>query len=86
MPAATSMVASPSAFGVNIAVYTVLEVGEKLLKAPLDTVISSSAKSVVAPLDVKVSVSVASLDMTPSATSAAEMVMARGTSALQEAP
>ncbi len=35
VPAATSMVTAPSAVGVNVAVYTVLEDGAKLLKAPL---------------------------------------------------
>ena len=73
--AATSMVAAPSAAGVKVAVYTVLEVAVKLLKAPLVTVISSTAKSVVASLDVKVRASVASLDAKPSAPSAAVIVM-----------
>ena len=63
--AATSMVAAPSAVGVNVAVYTVLEVAAKLLKAPLDTVMSPTAKSVVASLLVKVSASVASLVVAP---------------------
>ena len=66
--AATSMVAAPSAVGVNVAVYTVLEVAEKLLNAPLVTVISPTAKSVVASLLVKVSESVASLVVEPSLT------------------
>ena len=66
--AATSMVAAPSAVGVNVAVYTVLEVAAKLLKAPLDTVISPTAKSVVASLLVKVRESVASLVVEPSLT------------------
>ena len=65
---ATSMVAAPSAVGVNVAVYTVLEVAEKLLNAPLVTVISPTAKSVVASLLVKVSESVASLVVAPSLT------------------
>ena len=73
--AATSMVAAPSAVGVNVAVYTVLDVAAKLLKAPLDTVISPTAKSVVTSLLVKVSASVASLDVNPSAPSAAVIVM-----------
>ena len=68
VPAATSMVAAPLAVGVNVAVYTVLDVAEKLLKAPLDTVISPTAKSVVASLLVKVRVSVASLVVEPSLT------------------
>ena len=63
VPAATSMVAAPSAVGVNVAVYTVLEDAAKLLKAPLVTVISATAKPVVASLDVKVSESVASFDV-----------------------
>ena len=77
--AATSMVAAPSAVGVNVAVYTVVEVAEKLLKAPLVTVISPTAKSVVASLEVKVTVSVASFVVAPSLTaldpSVAVMVM-----------
>jgi len=77
--AATSMVAVPSAVGVNVAVYTVLEVAEKLLNAPLVTVISPTAKSVAASLLVKVSESVASLVVEPSLTallpSVAVMVM-----------
>ena len=73
--AATSMVAAPSAVGVNVAVYTVLEVAEKLLNAPLDTVMSPTAKSVVASLLVKVRETVASLDVNPSAPSAALIVI-----------
>ena len=66
--AATSIVASLLAVGVNVAVYTVLDVAEKLLKAPLDTVMSPTAKSVVASLDVNVSESVASFVVVPSLT------------------
>ena len=66
--AATSMMVAPLADGVNVAVYTVLEVAAKLLNAPLVTVISPTAKSVVASLDVKVTVSVASLVVAPSLT------------------
>ena len=66
--AATSMVAAPFAVGVNVAVYTVLEVAAKLLNAPLVTVISPTAKSVVASLDVNVSESVASFVVAPSLT------------------
>ena len=66
--AATSMVAAPSAVGVNVAVYTVLEVAEKLLNAPVDTVMSPTAKSVVASLLVKVTVNVPSLVEAPSLT------------------
>ena len=66
--AATSMVAAPSAVGVNVAVYTVLEVAVKLLNAPLVTVISPTAKSVVASLLVKVTVNVPSLVVEPSLT------------------
>ena len=77
--AATSMVAAPSAVGVNVAVYTVLDDAVKLLNAPLDTVISPTAKSVVASLLVKVSESVASLVVEPPLTallpSVAVMVM-----------
>ena len=73
--AATSMVVAPFADGVKVAVYTVLEVAEKLLKAPLVTVISPTAKSAVASLDVNVSASVASLEVKPSAPSTAVIVM-----------
>ena len=66
--AATSMVAVPLDVGVNVAVYTALEVAEKLLKAPPETVISPTAKSVVASLLVKVRESVASLVVEPSLT------------------
>ena len=68
VPAATSMVVAPLADGVKVAVYTVLDVAEKLLKAPPETVISPTAKSVVASLDVKVTVKVASLVVAPSLT------------------
>jgi hypothetical protein len=50
--ASTSMVTAPSAVGVNVAVYTVLEVDAKSLRDPFVTVISPTAKSVVASLDV----------------------------------
>ena len=66
--AATSMVAAPSAVGVNVAVYTVLDAAEKLLNAPLVTVISPTAKSVVASLLVNVTVNVPSLVVEPSLT------------------
>ena len=66
--AATSIVASLLAVGVNVAVYTVLDVAEKLLNAPLDTVMSPTAKSVVASLEVNVSESVASFVVEPSLT------------------
>ena len=77
--AATSMVAAPSAVGVNVAVYTVLDVAEKLLNAPLDTVMSPTAKLLVASLLVNVTVNVPSLVVEPSLTalppSVAVMVM-----------
>ena len=77
--AATSMVAAPLAVGVNVAVYTVVDVAEKLLKAPLVIVMSPTAKLLVASLDVKVTVKVASLVVAPSLTallpSVAVMVM-----------
>ena len=79
MFAATSMVVAPLADGVKVAVYTVLEVAEKLLKAPPDTVMSPTTKLVVASLEVKVTVSVASFVVAPSLTallpSVAVMVM-----------
>ena len=66
--AATSMVVAPLADGVKVAVYTVLEVAEKLLKAPPETVMSPTTKLVVASLDVNVSDRVASLVVAPSLT------------------
>ena len=68
VPAATSIVASLLAVGVNVAVYTVLEVAEKLLNAPLDTVMSPTAKLLVASLLVNVTVNVPSLVVEPSLT------------------
>ena len=69
------MVTAPSTCGVNVAVYTVLEVDAKSLRDPFVTVISPTAKSVVASLDVNVSDRVASLEVNPSAPSAAVRVM-----------
>ena len=66
--AATSMVVAPLSVGVNVAVYTVLDVAEKLLKAPPVMVMSPTTKSVVASLEVKVRESVASLLLAPSLT------------------
>ena len=63
--AATSMVAAPLAVGVNVAVYTVVDVAEKLLKAPLVIVMSPTAKLLVASLDVKISGKAASLVVEP---------------------
>jgi len=61
-PAApTSMVTAPSAAGVKVAVYTVEDVAAKLLKLPLVTVISPTAKLLVASLLVNVTVNVLSL-------------------------
>jgi len=74
--APTSMVAAPSAAGVKVAVYTVVDVSERLPNVPLVTVISSAlTKSVVASLDVKVSESVASLDVNGSDPSLAVIVI-----------
>ena len=69
------MVTAPSAVGVNVAVYTVDEVAPNELKAPLVTIISPTTKLLVASLDVNVSERVASLEVKPSAPSAAVMVM-----------
>ena len=69
--AATSMVAAPSAAGVNVAVYAAL-LPEKLLKVPLDTVTAFASKSVVDSLDVNVSDSVASFVVVPLLTAPAE--------------
>ncbi len=66
--AATSMVVVPLADGVNVAVYNVLEVAEKLLKVPPETVMSPTTKLVVASLDVKVTVKVALFVVSPSLT------------------
>ena len=63
--AATSMVVAPLADGVNVAVYTVLDVAEKLLKAPPDTVMSPTTKLLVASLLVKISGNVALLVVEP---------------------
>ena len=63
--AATSMVAAPLAVGVNVAVYTVVDVAEKLLKAPLVIVMSPTAKLLVASLLVNVNVNVPSLVVEP---------------------
>ena len=65
MFAATLMVAAPSAVGVKVAVYTVLEIAVKLLKAPLVTVMSPTAKSVVGSETVKISGSELSLVAEP---------------------
>ena len=75
--AATSMLADPSAVGVNVAVYAA-PLPEKLLKVPLVTVTSSTPKSVVDSLDVNVSDSVASFVVSPSFTSAAVIVIVGG--------
>ena len=63
--AATSIVVAPLADGVKVAVYTVLDVAEKLLKEPPDTVMSPTAKLLVASLIVKISGNVASLLVEP---------------------
>ena len=70
-PPATSIFETPSADGVNVAVYTVPEVPFQLLNAPLVTVISPTTKSAVASLDVNVSASVASFVVVPALTSVA---------------
>ena len=85
--AATSMVVAPLADGVNVAVYTVLEVAEKLLKAPPETVMSPTTKLVVASLLVNVTVNVPSLVVEPSLTallpSVAVMVMVGATTSAE---
>ena len=53
LSAATSIVALPSAVGVNVAVY-VVPLPEKELNDPFDNVISPTTKFVVDSLDVKV--------------------------------
>ena len=53
LSAATSIVAAPSAVGVNVAVY-VVPLPEKELNVPFDNVISPTTKFVVDSLDVKV--------------------------------
>ena len=74
-PPATSMVVAPCPLGVNVAVYTVLLTP---VNAPIDpplTVMSPAIKFVVASLDVKVNARVPSLDVNPSAPSAAVIVI-----------
>ena len=73
--AATSMVVAPLADVVKVAVYTVLDVAEKILKAPPETVMSPTTKLLVASLDVNVSERVASLEVNPSTPSAAVITM-----------
>ena len=73
--AATSIVVAPSADGVNVAAYTVELVALNALSAPPITVMSASAKFVVASLDVNVSTIVPSLEVPPSVTSAAVIVI-----------
>ena len=72
--AATSIVVAPDADGLNIAVYTVELVAEKLLIAPPETVMSFAAKLVVASLVVKVTTSESSLVVAPSATALEPLV------------
>ena len=62
--AATSIVVAPDAAGLNMAVYIVELVAEKLLIVPPETVMSLAAKLVVASLEVKVTVSVLSVSYT----------------------
>ena len=57
-----------------MAVYTVEDVEAKLLKEPLDTVMSSTAKLVVASLLVNVTVNVPSLVVEPSLTALLPLV------------
>ena len=83
------MVVAPLDDGVKVAVYTVLEVAEKLLKAPPETVISPTTKLLVASLEVKVTVIVASFVVAPSLTaldpSVAVIVMVGAVISLREA-
>ena len=72
--AATSMVVAPDADGLNMAVYTVELVAEKLLIVPPDTVMSFAAKLLVASLAVKVTTSESSLVVAPSATALEPLV------------
>ena len=67
LPAATSIVIKleTNAEGVNIAVYTVLEMAVKLLKVPPVTLISPTAKSVVGLEVVKISGRALSLVVEP---------------------
>ncbi len=67
-PSLIPIMCVPLPDGVKVAVYTVLDVAEKLLIVPPDTAISPTAKSVVASDEVKVSESVASLVESPSLT------------------
>ena len=62
VPAATSIVTSPAAVGVNVTVYTVDELALKSLSVPFETVISPTAKLDVASFEVKVNDKVASYE------------------------
>jgi len=59
------MVAAPSAAGVKVAVYTVVDVSERLPNMPLVIVISPLTKLVVGSLLVNVTVNVPSLVVEP---------------------
>jgi hypothetical protein len=69
------MVVAPSVVGVKVAVYTVDELAAKLDNEPPVTVISPTTKSAVSSHDVKVNDKVASLEVAPSKTSTAVMVI-----------
>ena len=69
------MVVAPSVVGVKVAVYTVDELAVKLDNEPPVTVISPTTKSAVSSHDVKVNDKVASLEVAPSKTSTAVMVI-----------
>ena len=69
------MVQAPSLVGVKVAVYTVELDSLKSLIVPPETEISLAAKLVVASLEVNIKLKVASLDVSPSFTSVAVMVM-----------
>jgi len=68
------MVADPSAAGVKVAMYTVEDVESRLLKEPLDTVMSPTVKFLVASLLVNVTVNVPSLVVEPSLTALLPLV------------
>ena len=68
------MGAAPSAVGLKLAVYAVVEVSERLPNVPLVIVISPTAKSLVALLLVNVTLNVLSLVVVPSLTALLPLV------------
>ena len=78
VPAATFIVVAPTLEGVNMAVYTVLDIVPKLVKAPPETVISDTTKLVVASLEVNIKVIEELFEESPSLTSVAVIAIVGG--------